>query len=101
MTGFEAWNHLAPALYRLGIEIIPGEPGGFITTPQFPDPGTGRSLGDNVGGAVDSLAASGVTEQQVAAVRGVIDAIAKATYYQTVPRYHYDTDSLKQTFRDW
>ncbi len=105
MDSEELWTRLEPLLKRFGVEVVPGEPGGFITLPGYPDPVAGTSLGQQVGQAIDSFKTSPLTTDQIEKLEQLLDSLAKAVRYKElafpVQGKVFDSNAFQEELRRW
>jgi hypothetical protein len=102
----ELWSRLEPVLKLLGVEIVPGEPGGYIALPGYPDPARGTNLGDQAWRAVNGFRDAPLTDGQARKLEDLLDAVAKVARYRALafpaPRGRaFDSDAFQDELRRW
>jgi hypothetical protein len=106
MNTEELWSRLEPVLKRFGVEVVPGEPGGYITLPGYPDPATGTELGHQVWHAIDAFKDSPLTDDQARKLEHLLDCLAKVVRYRALafPATRggpFDSDAFQEELRRW
>lgn len=106
MNTEELWSRLEPVLKLFGVEIVPGEPGGYIALPGYPDPAAGGNLGDQVWRAVDGFRDAPLTDVQARKLEDLLDAVAKVVRYRALaypasPGRVFDSDAFQEELRRW